>query len=188
MVISLRRPAVPIGGPFDLILFNMYCIVRTKNNQAGLNSCCIQLNKMTKVLIPNFSKRSDGLVDVVVQDAHTDENLIVASTDRAGFLETLETGELVLFSKSRKKRWKKGEESGHTMKVHDIRIDCDGDALTIKVSQKTPCACHTDARTCFFRRVFANDEFITPAPKIGEKEQLKEEEVEVHPSLLASTH
>jgi phosphoribosyl-AMP cyclohydrolase len=139
---------------------------------------------MTKVLIPNFEKRGNGLVRVVVQDLYSGETLIVASTDLAGYLETLQTGELVLFSESRNKRWKKGEESGHVMKVHDIRIDCDGDALTVKVTQKVPCACHTGARTCFFRNIFVNDDLITPAPKAGEKEKLSELEVEVHPSLL----
>lgn len=139
---------------------------------------------MAKVFMPDFEKRG-GLVTVVVQDINSGEILMVAYTDQNGYLETLKTGELVLYSTSRKCRWKKGETSGNILKVHDVRIDCDGDTLVMKVNQRGSCACHTEARGCFYRTIFVNDALITPAPKAGEKEKLKEEDLEVHPSLLA---
>ena len=107
------------------------------------------------VLMPNFAKRG-GLVTVVAQDIVTNEILMVASTDRAGFLETLKTGKAVYYSTSRKERWKKGEESGNTQSVRQVRIDCDGDALIYLIVQKGQGACHEGRRTCFSRSVIGS--------------------------------
>ncbi|MEZ5405715.1 MAG: phosphoribosyl-AMP cyclohydrolase [Verrucomicrobiia bacterium] len=71
--------------------------------------------------------------------------------DEAGYRETLKTGEAVYYSTSRKKRWKKGETSGDVQIVHDILIDCDGDSIIYIVEQKGAGACHTQARSCFYR-------------------------------------
>ncbi|MDD4319759.1 MAG: phosphoribosyl-AMP cyclohydrolase [Candidatus Peribacteraceae bacterium] len=100
---------------------------------------------------PNFHKRG-GLITVVVQDATSKEVLMVASTDEAGLLETLRTGEAVYFSTSRNQRWKKGETSGDIQTVSDVLIDCDGDAVVYLVEQRGDGACHTKARSDFFRR------------------------------------
>lgn len=78
---------------------------------------------------------------------------MLAYTNKAGVLETLATGYAVFYSRSRKCRWKKGEQSGNTLPVTEIRIDCDGDALIYKVSAGFKPVCHTGKRSCFFRLV-----------------------------------
>ncbi len=91
-----------------------------------------------------------GLVTVVVQDAHDLMVLMVAWMNRDALSRTLETGEAVYWSRSRKKLWHKGEESGHIQKVREIRLDCDGDALLLKVEQVGGITCHTGRHDCFF--------------------------------------
>ena len=138
--------------------------------------------KTTQVLRPNFEKRG-GLVTVVAQDAKTKEVLMVAYTDEAGWRKTLETGLGSYYSTSRKKSWVKGEESGNFQKVVDMLIDCDGDALIYLVEPQGPgVACHTNARSCFYRHVTGkvSDD---PAPKAGEAEKLPLIEALVHPNL-----
>ncbi len=130
-----------------------------------------------QVIRPNFEKRG-GLVTVVVQDAKTKELLMVAFTDENGFRETVRTGHAVFLTTSRgHKRWKKGEESGNIQKVTDILIDCDGDAITYQVEQVGPGACHTDARSCFFRSVFLPEEILMEVPKLSVGERLAVMEV-----------
>ncbi len=110
------------------------------------------------VRIPNFKKRG-GLVPIVVQDIWTRQVLMLVYTRKEEFLETVETGEAVFYSTSRKKRWKKGEEkSGNILVVHKILIDCDGDALVYLVSQKKEGegACHAGKPTCFYRSVIGS--------------------------------
>jgi len=117
------------------------------------------------ILMPNFKKRR-GLVTVVVQDKNTKEILMVAFTNRAGFLETLASGEAVFYSTSRKKRWKKGETSGNIQKVRRILLDCDGDALVYEVIQEGEGACHTGKRTCFYRSVIGSVLLMNKGKKI----------------------
>lgn len=93
-----------------------------------------------------------GLLPVVTVDAQTGEVLMLAYMTREAFEETWRTGRAVYYSRSREKLWRKGEESGHVQLVREIRMDCDGDALTLKVDQ-TGAACHEGYRTCFFTRV-----------------------------------
>lgn len=102
------------------------------------------------VLMPNFDKRG-GVCVAIAQDAATGQILMQGYADRAAYLETLATAEAVYFSTSRKKRWKKGETSGHVQIVKDVLIDCDGDAIIYVVEQRGPGACHTNARSCFYR-------------------------------------
>ena len=111
--------------------------------------------KIRSVVIPRFEKRG-GLVTAIAQDRKSREILMVAFTDRAGFLETLETGEAVYYSTSRKQRWKKGETSGNIQIVHEIKIDCDADALIYVVDQKGKGACHVGKYTCFYRSVIGS--------------------------------
>ena len=117
-----------------------------------------------RVLIPDFAK-CGGLICVVAQDYTTREILMVAYTDKAGYLETLETGEAVYFTRSRWKRWKKGETSGSIQIVRQIFIDCDGDALVYLVEQKGGITCHTDARSCFYRDFSGKQ--LMPAPEVS---------------------
>ena len=93
-----------------------------------------------------------GLVTAVVTDAGTGEPLMVAHMNAEALAATLESGEATFWSRSRGKLWKKGETSGHVMRVVEVRIDCDQDALWLRVEPAGP-ACHTGARTCFFRRI-----------------------------------
>ncbi len=93
----------------------------------------------------------DGLVPVIAQRAATAEVLMFAWMNRETLEQTLKTGQVTYWSRSRKKVWRKGEESGHTQRLVEAWIDCDGDVLLMKVDQNGP-ACHTGAPTCFFRQ------------------------------------
>jgi phosphoribosyl-AMP cyclohydrolase len=94
-----------------------------------------------------------GLVAVVTQDAASDRVLTVAWMNRDALQQTAEKKEAVYFSRSRNKLWRKGEESGHIQKVREIRIDCDADAVLLKVEQVGGIACHTGRESCFFRKL-----------------------------------
>ena len=105
-------------------------------------------NWLSKV---NWSE--DGLVPVIAQDAATGRVLMVAWMDRDALKLTLQKGEAVYWSRSRKKLWHKGEESGHFQKVKEIRLDCDGDVILLKVEQLGGIACHTGRESCFYSRL-----------------------------------
>lgn len=94
-----------------------------------------------------------GLVPVVIQDAETNEVLTLAYMNAASYRLTCETGEVWLWSRSRQSLWHKGATSGHTQRVVEIRLDCDQDALLVRVAPRGP-ACHTGATSCFFKPVF----------------------------------
>ncbi len=98
---------------------------------------------------PKFDK--DGLLTAVVTDAQTGELLMVAHMNDDAIAKTIATGEAWYYSRSRKKLWKKGESSGHVQRVLELRVDCDQDALWLKVEQLGPGACHTGRRSCFYR-------------------------------------
>ena len=95
----------------------------------------------------------DGLIAAVAQDAKSGRVLTVAWMNREALKETSERGEAVYWSRSRKKLWRKGEESGHVQKVREVRIDCDADAILLKVEQVGGIACHTGRESCFFRKL-----------------------------------
>ncbi|MBN1131312.1 MAG: phosphoribosyl-AMP cyclohydrolase [Chitinispirillaceae bacterium] len=97
-----------------------------------------------------------GLVTVIAQDAVSGRVLMLAYMNRETLMETIETGVMVYYSRSRKKRWFKGETSGHVQKVVEAHIDCDGDALLFKVNQ-TGGACHENYFSCFFRQLRDNE-------------------------------
>ena len=94
-----------------------------------------------------------GLVPAIAQDAETGEVLMFAWMNREALQLTAERGEAVYWSRSRRKLWYKGEESGHTQKVREIRIDCDADVLLLKIEQTGGIACHTGRRSCFFQKL-----------------------------------
>ena len=102
--------------------------------------------------IVDFSK-GDGLVTAIAQDAETGEILMVANMNEESLARTLTLGEAVYWSRSRQRLWHKGEESGNVQKVRELYVDCDGDAVLMKVEQVGGAACHTGKRSCFFRRV-----------------------------------
>lgn len=95
----------------------------------------------------------DGLVTAVAQDVHTGRVLMVAWMDREALRLTVESGEAVYWSRSRKKLWHKGEESGHIQKVKEICLDCDGDVVLLLVEQIGGIACHTGRVSCFYSRL-----------------------------------
>lgn len=96
-----------------------------------------------------------GLVTAVAQDIFTNEVLMIAFMNRETLTETLQKGVMIYFSRSRQKRWFKGETSGHVQKIREVYIDCDGDALLFKVEQ-TGAACHENYFSCFFRKNIGN--------------------------------
>ncbi|WP_290652303.1 phosphoribosyl-AMP cyclohydrolase [Aquisalimonas sp.] len=95
----------------------------------------------------------DGLLPAVAQDADTGEVLMVAWMNRDALAATADQGEAVYWSRSRGRLWRKGEESGHTQTVREIRLDCDRDVILLKVVQHGGIACHTGRRSCFYRRL-----------------------------------
>ena len=99
----------------------------------------------------DFAK-GGGLLPVIVQDVKSGEVLMLAYMNEAALTETIRTGRACYFSRSRQCLWRKGETSGHVQYVRDIRIDCDADALLLKVEQVGGAACHEGYESCFFRQ------------------------------------
>jgi len=101
---------------------------------------------------PNFEKQG-GLVPVIAQDYQTGEVLMLAYMNEEAFNKTLETGKVHYFSRSRNKLWLKGEQSGHFQILKEMFIDCDEDAILVKIEQVGGIACHTGNRSCFYRKL-----------------------------------
>jgi phosphoribosyl-AMP cyclohydrolase len=95
----------------------------------------------------------DGLIPAIAQDAVSGRVLMVAWMNREALKRTAESGEAVYWSRSRRKLWHKGEESGHVQRVKEIRIDCDRDAVLLQIEQIGGIACHTGRLSCFFSRL-----------------------------------
>jgi phosphoribosyl-AMP cyclohydrolase len=104
---------------------------------------------------PRFDK-GGGLLPVIIQDAGSSEVLMLGFMNSEAFEETRRTGEVVFFSRTRNRLWKKGEQSGHILKLREMRIDCDSDALLLRVDPLGPGVCHEGYRSCFFRRFEAD--------------------------------
>lgn len=96
---------------------------------------------------------AQGLVPAIAQDAKTGEVLMFAWMNREALALTAETGHAVYWSRSRGRLWRKGEESGHTQRVLELRVDCDKDVVLLKIEQVGGIACHTGRRSCFFNRL-----------------------------------
>ena len=114
---------------------------------------------MSEALIHNLKFDERGLITAIVQDDASDEVLMVAYMNAESLARTMQTGETWFWSRSRQELWHKGATSGHTQQVVDIRLDCDGDALLVRVNAHGP-ACHTGERTCFFRGASANEDAL----------------------------
>ena len=112
----------------------------------------------------NFDK-AGGLVSAIAQDADTGEVLMIAWMNREAFEETVRTGRAVYFSRSRNKLWRKGEESGHFQEVRGVFVDCDADAVLLKVTQVGGAACHEGYKSCFFREL-TGDELRTVGERV----------------------
>lgn len=118
----------------------------------------------------DFSKNGD-LVTAIAQDDRSSEILMVANMNEEALRKTLLTGEVVYWSRSRQKLWHKGEESGNVQRVKEIYIDCDGDAVLIKVEQVGDAACHTGKRSCFFRRI-ENGQLVDVGVQVFDPEEV----------------
>lgn len=115
---------------------------------------------MTSLEEIDFSKL-DGLAAVVVQDNSTSEVLMVGFMNEDAYLNTLETGLVTFYSRSRNKQWVKGESSGHTLQVVSLRTDCDRDAIVVRVNANGPGVCHEGYHSCFFRLRVGDEWIIT---------------------------
>ncbi len=121
---------------------------------------------------PDFEK-SGGLIPVIAQDSDTNEVLMVAYMNRDAWLKTLETGKATYWSRSRNELWLKGETSGNYQIVKDILIDCDRDAIVIKITQIGGAACHTGYRSCFYRRLNRGEVEVIGRPLFDPKDVYK---------------
>lgn len=108
---------------------------------------------MSETWLAKVEWNDEGLIPVIAQDAANGDILMVAWMNREALKQTAERGEAVYWSRSRRKLWHKGEESGHIQKVKEIRLDCDGDVILLKVEQVGRIACHTGRRSCFYQRL-----------------------------------
>jgi phosphoribosyl-AMP cyclohydrolase len=109
---------------------------------------------------------ADGLVPVIAQQHDTGEVLMLAWMNRAALDETLATGRACYYSRSRGKLWRKGESSGQTQQVRELRVDCDGDTVLLQVDQTGP-ACHTGRRGCFYWRAEDGRLVLTEPPMVN---------------------
>lgn len=101
--------------------------------------------------VPNFADEQ-ALLPVIAQDADSGQVLMLAYMNLAAWRETIATGYATYFSRSRRRIWKKGESSGHVQRVREVRVDCDADAILLRVEQQGGAACHEGYESCFFRR------------------------------------
>jgi phosphoribosyl-AMP cyclohydrolase len=108
---------------------------------------------MNEAWLNKVNWADDGLVPAIAQDAASGRVLMVAWMNREALKRTAESGEAVYWSRSRRKLWHKGEESGHIQKVKEIRLDCDQDVVLLQVEQVGGIACHTGRASCFFSRL-----------------------------------
>ena len=113
----------------------------------------------------------DGLVPVIAQEAGTGQVLMFAWMNREALKKTAETGEAVYWSRSRKKLWHKGEESGHVQKVKEIRLDCDEDVVLLSIEQVGGIACHTGRHSCFFQKLEA-DNWVNTEPVLKDPAEI----------------
>ena len=121
--------------------------------------------------IDDIKWTEDGLVPVITQDLHTDRVIMFAWMNHEALRQTVQTKEAVYWSRSRKKLWKKGESSGHTQIVNEMRLDCDGDVILMRVESRGGIACHTGRESCFYR-VLEDENWEDVDPVIKSPEEI----------------
>jgi phosphoribosyl-AMP cyclohydrolase len=121
--------------------------------------------------LDDVSWDANGLVPVIAQEHDTGRILMFAWMNREALQLTNDTQQAVYWSRSRNKLWRKGEESGHVQRVHEIRLDCDEDVILIIVEQVGGIACHTGRHNCFFKKL-ENDEWLVDQPVIKNPEEI----------------
>jgi phosphoribosyl-AMP cyclohydrolase len=110
-----------------------------------------------------------GLVPVIAQEVKSNDVLMFAWMNKEALLKTVELKQAVYWSRSRQRLWHKGEESGHIQWVHEIRLDCDGDVILLKVEQKDSIACHTGRHSCFFQKLLEDERWEAVDPIVENK-------------------
>ena len=130
---------------------------------------------MNNSWLDKVSWTADGLVPVIAQELGTGKVLMFAFMNREALKLTVETGHAVYWSRSRNKLWHKGEESGHVQKVHEIRLDCDEDAVLLTVEQAGGIACHTGRHDCFFQKL-ENGDWVIDRPVLKNPEEIYDHE------------
>lgn len=124
-----------------------------------------------QVLLDQVKFDPNGLVTAIAQDEDSREILMIAYMNEATLRQTLQTGIMTYWSRSRQKVWVKGEQSGNTQEVKEVRIDCDGDALLFLVHQKGGAACHTGHFSCFYRK-YEDGELVETGTRVFDPEQV----------------
>ncbi|CAH1387601.1 phosphoribosyl-AMP cyclohydrolase [Candidatus Nitrotoga sp. M5] len=119
---------------------------------------------------------ADGLVAAIAQDAGTGSVLMMAWMNREAFKLTVQTGEATYWSRSRKRLWHKGEESGNIQRVQEVRLDCDGDVVLLKVEQDGGIACHTGRASCFFSRL-EQDKWVEIDPVLKAPDEIYQKKI-----------
>jgi phosphoribosyl-AMP cyclohydrolase len=117
-------------------------------------------------------EKGGGLVPAIVQDDRSGDVLMLGFMNAEALAETQRKGEVVFFSRSKNRLWKKGESSGHVLKVRDVRVDCDADALLVRVEAIGPGVCHEGYRSCFFRQLEENENARVVADRTFEPERV----------------
>lgn len=121
-------------------------------------------------LVPDF-RDAETLLPAIVQDAATGRVLMLAYMNQAAWEATLASGEAVYYSRSRRRLWKKGEQSGHVQRVRAAYVDCDADAILLRVEQVGGAACHEGFESCFFRR-HADGAWVVEEERVFEPQQV----------------
>jgi phosphoribosyl-AMP cyclohydrolase len=117
-------------------------------------------------------EKAGGLVPAIVQEHRSGDVLMLGFMNEEALAETRRTREAVFFSRSRNRLWKKGESSGHVLKVREVLVDCDSDAVLVRVEPIGPGVCHEGYRSCFFRRLEADGSATVIAERTFEPEQV----------------
>lgn len=126
---------------------------------------------MSEAWLDELAFDADGLIPAVAQEAGTGKLLMLAWMNREALAETVRLGRAVYWSRSRKRLWRKGEESGHIQLVKEVRLDCDADVVVLEVEQVGGIACHTGHERCFFRRL-ENGVWVETEPVLKEPGQI----------------
>lgn len=126
---------------------------------------------MSEAWLDELAFDADGLIPAVAQEAGTGKLLMLAWMNREALAETARSGRAVYWSRSRKRLWRKGEESGHVQLVREIRLDCDADVVVLEVEQVGGIACHTGHERCFFRKL-ENGAWVETEPVLKDPGQI----------------
>ena len=131
------------------------------------------MNKSTNSLIDRINWNSQGLIPAIAQDAETKKVLMLAWMNADALAASLDRGEAIYWSRSRQRLWHKGESSGHTQQIIDMRLDCDADTLLLLVEQKGGIACHTGRESCLYQRFSTEqNQWLAVEPVIKDPEDI----------------